>query len=372
MGELEKGIKELKSEKASGFDNVVNEFLTNASYGVKLLILMIFNNILLLEYFPECWAQGDVIPIFKNGDKNNANHYRGITLLSCTGKLFTRIMNTRLTKWVEDNKKLEETQFGFRLGKGTKDCLFVLHGLIEILFSKGMKLYCCFIDYEKAYDYLDRAAIWTKLLKSGFSSKSIRLFQNMYSKMKLAVRGDNEHRYFSSNCGLLQGESTSPLIFSMFVNDLDSYLNDENVGVRVWDVLIKVLKFADDMAIFSKTREGLQSGLNSLGEYCQKWGITVNIPKTKIVVFRQGGQLSKYDKWSLLGENIEVVSFFKYLGCFLTSGGSFSKCVIELTCSARRALFALRKCFSSNPEFLPSMQIQLFNTMVSPILFYAC
>ena len=75
----------------------------------------------------------------------------------------------------------------------------------------------------------------------------------MYSKMKLAVRGDNEHRYFSSNCGLLQGESTSPLIFSMFVNDLDSYLNDENVGVRVWDVLIKVLKFADDMAIFSKT-----------------------------------------------------------------------------------------------------------------------
>ena len=97
----------------------------------------------------------------------------------------------------------------------------------------------------------------------------------------------------------------------------------------MWDVLIKVLKFADDMAIFSKTREGLQSGLNSLGEYCQKWGITVNIPKTKIVVFRQGGQLSKYDKWTLLGENIEVVSFFKYLGCFLTSGGSFSKCVIE-------------------------------------------
>ena len=158
----------------------------------------------------------------------------------------------------------------------------------------------------------------------------------------------------------------------MFVNDLDEHLNDEDVGVRVWDILIKVLKFADDMAIFSKTREGLQSGLDSLGEYCQKWGITVNVPKTKIVVFRQGGKLSKYDKWILRGENIVVVSFFKYLGCFLTSGGSFVKCISELTCSARRAMFALRKCFANNVEFLPCMQIKLFNAIVSPILFYGC
>ena len=144
------------------------------------------------------------------------------------------------------------------------------------------------------------------------------------------------------------------------------------VGVKVWDYLVKLLKFADDMAIFSKTREGLQIGLDNLGEYCQKWGITVNIPKTKIVVFRKGGQLSVLDTWTLLGKEIEVVSFFKYLGCFLTSGGSFTKCVAELTNSARRALFALRKHFSSNPEMLPVMQLQLFNTMVSPILFYAC
>ena len=128
--------------------------------------------------------------------------------------------------------------------------------------------------------------IWTKLLNSGISSKSIRLFQSMYSKMKLAVRGDNAHRFFSSSCGLLQGESTSPLFFSLFVNDLDEHLNDEDVGVRIWDILIKVLKFADDMAIFSKTREGLQSGLDSLGEYCQKWGITVNVSKTKKGIVR--------------------------------------------------------------------------------------
>ena len=114
----------------------------------------------------------------------------------------------------------------YRKGRGTADCLFILHGLIEILFSKRKKLYCAFIDYEKAFDYLDRAALFTKLTKLGVSSKFIKLFRNMYSKMEVEVRGDAEHRFFSSNCGLLQGESTSPLLFSLFVNDLENDMSN--------------------------------------------------------------------------------------------------------------------------------------------------
>ena len=87
----------------------------------------------------------------------------------------------------------------------------ILNGLIELLFSKGMKLYVCFIDYEKAYDYLDRAALWAKLLKTGISSKTIRIFRNMYEQMKIGVKGDNN--YFYTRAGLLQGEITSPIFF---------------------------------------------------------------------------------------------------------------------------------------------------------------
>ena len=159
------------------------------------------------------------MPIFKSGDKNLPNNYRGITLLSCLAKLFTRILNGRFAKWAEDNGKINETQFGFRKGRRTQDCLFILNGLIELLFSKGMKLYVCFIDYEKAYDYLDRAALWAKLLKTGISCKTIRIFKSMYEKMKVGVKGDNN--YFSTRVGLLQGEITSPIFFSVFINDID-------------------------------------------------------------------------------------------------------------------------------------------------------
>ena len=369
LKELEGAIKTLKTDKSAGEDLILNEFILNAPRNVKLAILMLFNNILLLEYFPSCWAVGNIVPIFKSGDKNDTNNYRGITILSCMGKLFTKILNNRLTKWAESFDVLDETQYGFRKSRSTVDCIFIIHGLIELLLAQGKQLFCVFIDYEKAFDYLDRAAMWAKLLKMGSSSKSVRLMKNMYSKIRLTVRGD-EGRYFMSNLGLLQGESTSPILFSLFVNDLEGDLADDTIGTRVMDIIIKLIKFADDMAIFSETREGLQKGLNDLNDYCKKWGISVNVPKTKVVVFRKGGRLGINDRWHLNGVYLEVVSVFKYLGVWLGSTGSFSKCVSELSNSARRALFSLKSYFSKNPEILPIVQINLFNSMVLPILFY--
>ena len=203
-----------------------------------------------------------------------------------------------------------------------------------------MKLYCCFIDYQKAYDYLDRAALWSKLIKAGLSSKTIRLFRNMYSKIKLGIKGD-ESRFFKSDLGLLQGETSSPILFSLFVDDIENSLTSELTGVMIGDLLLKILKFADDMCLVNDSREGLQAGIDDLEKYCSKWGTTVNTMKTKIVAFRKGGKLGKKDRWLFEGTEIEVVPFFKYLGCYLSSGGSFSKCVSELTSSARKALFVL-------------------------------
>ena len=82
-------------------------------------------------------------------------------------------MNNRISEWADKESKLHEAEYGFRKGRGTTDCIFILHGIIESALSKGKQLYAAFIDYEKAYDYLDRGLIWAKLLKEGFSSKCI-------------------------------------------------------------------------------------------------------------------------------------------------------------------------------------------------------
>ena len=78
-------------------------------------------------HVPLSWVDGVVIPIHKKGSKNTVDNYRGITLLSVLGKLFTRILNNRLNFWAKSYDILTEKQAGFRSNRATVDKLFVLH-----------------------------------------------------------------------------------------------------------------------------------------------------------------------------------------------------------------------------------------------------
>ena len=125
---------------------------------------------------------GSIIPIHKSGDKDTPNNYRGICLLSCLGKLFTAILNNRLNLWAEAEGSLNDAQYGFRRGRGTVDCVFILQGIIDLLIADGKKLYTAMVDLEKCYDYLDRSAVFCKLLKEGVSSKCVNIFKDMEGK----------------------------------------------------------------------------------------------------------------------------------------------------------------------------------------------
>ena len=172
-------------------------FFINASFHVKLFILILFNTLLKLEYFPTVWAVGRVVPVYKKGDKQDPNNYRGISIMSCLAKFYTKILSNRINCYIEQENILSDVQYGFRKDRNTTDCLFILNGLIEIMFSRGLKLFVCFIDYEKAYDLLDRSCLFYKLMKEGLSSKCINIFKDLYSKMKLTVSVDEENRKFA-------------------------------------------------------------------------------------------------------------------------------------------------------------------------------
>ena len=322
LDELNIEIKKLKTDKAAGSDGILNEFICNSSDYLKHVMLKLFNSILETGHFPKLWVEAEIVPIFKKGDKENPENYRGITLISCFGKVFTSIINRRLNSWAEANNVYFENQFGFREGRGAVDCMFILHGVIELFLSQSKPLYCAFIDLRRAFDSANRRALWFKLHKNNVSTKIINLIQNMYEKIKIRVKqsftknyestnvqsfsktyestneksfsenhqSTNEHHgcFFASIAGVLQGESLSPFLFSMFLNDVNDYLKDGNeVGIKLFDWVLTVLLFADDMIILSESRVGLQNGLNNLSEYCDKWGLQVNIEKTKCVNSRK-------------------------------------------------------------------------------------
>ena len=129
------------------------------------------------------------------------------------------------------------------------------------------------------------------------------------------------------------------------MNDLGSEIQAETLGNSIVESFIKLLVFADDMAVFSESRVGLQKGLDYLLEYCKKWGLKVNTSKTKIMVFRKGGRTGSSDAWKYDNKPIEVVSVFKYLGFHLSSSGSFSN-GIKRTCQfSQKSSVRLQKTF---------------------------
>ena len=107
-------IDQLKTGKSVGIDCVINEYFKTLKEILMPLYVKLFNIILNTSIIPSDWSFGIIIPINKKGDKANSDNYRGITLLSCFGKLFTSVLHNRLYKFLEQNELLSEVQAGFR------------------------------------------------------------------------------------------------------------------------------------------------------------------------------------------------------------------------------------------------------------------
>ena len=119
-------IKGLKYGKSDGPDMLINEFYINACVVLTDKLTLLFNIVLNSGYFPNKWTEGIIVPIHKKGSKNLVGNYRGVTLLSTLGKLFTRLLNNRLKFWADTYGILIEEHYGFRSGRSTVDSIFVL------------------------------------------------------------------------------------------------------------------------------------------------------------------------------------------------------------------------------------------------------
>ena len=139
------------------------------------------------------------------------------------------------------------------------------------------------------------------LVKCGTQGKIFLIVRDMYQKVKSCVKSLSSFSdYFSYAVGLRQGEVMSPLLFSIFVEDLELFLqNNIDSGLQLDDIVLILLLFADDMAIVGKSPEEIQNHLDNLYTYCNTWRLKVNIDKTKIMLFflKRGGLLPT-EKWT--------------------------------------------------------------------------
>ena len=149
--ELHDCIKRLKRNKSPGIDGILPEMIKDGGDVLHNCLFVIFN-LMLTNHFPKQLSVGLITAVYKSGDKGDMSNYRGITVGSVIAKLFAMTLDHRIAVWAEDEGIKAKGQAGFRKDFRTTDNIFVLKSLIDKQKQTHGKLYCCFVDFKKAFD----------------------------------------------------------------------------------------------------------------------------------------------------------------------------------------------------------------------------
>ena len=219
--------------------------------------------------------------------------------------------------------------------------MFVLKTLIDLSKIKKQKLYVCFLDLSKAFDSVWHNGLLYKLLKTGIGKKLYCAIKNMQKGITCCVKSRNGLTPpFSSVRGVRQGDVLSPLLFNLFVDDISRSL-DKKDGVDIGDKALNCLMYADDIALVSYSREGLQNSMNRIYDYFKTWELELNVDKSAFVIFGSEGKTAS--ECVVYGNcQIKKVKEYCYLGINFTSNGLFNQAQKCLQEKARKASFMLK------------------------------
>ena len=213
------------NNSAPGLDSIKFNLLKNLPDSAKKRLLDLFNECVEQNIVPQEWRQVKVIAIRKPGKPaSDHNSYRPISMLSCIRKLLEKMILCRLDHWVESNNLLSNTQFGFRRGKGTNDCLALLASELQLTFEQKLEMPSVFLDIKGAFDSVSIEILFEKFVTNGLSSILCNFLYNLLSVKSMSFTGGTIALTRISYMGLPQGSCLSPLLYNFYVNKIDDCL----------------------------------------------------------------------------------------------------------------------------------------------------
>ena len=275
-----------------------------------------------------------------------------------------------MTKYVENKNLLSPEQIGFVKGKCTSDHIFLLQTIIEKVVKKNKrKLYAVFIDFKKAYDTVNRECLIKRLQSLGINGIFLENIVAMYGKTQYCVKLKNGYTPpIKSNLGLKQGCPLSPMLFNLYIDDINGIFDDECDPIHIQNTKINHFLYADDLVILSESKTGLQKCIDQVSNFANIKHLTINSKKSKTMIFNIAGRFI-HDTFRLGDENLEPVQSFCYLGVDIKCSGTAKHSMNVLNDKGNKAL---RPLLSVIARFnIPvKTSINIFHTYISPILLY--
>ena len=171
-------------------------------------------------------------------------NYRAISLISCIAKIYSSLLNSRLTSFLEDNNTLADEQNGFRCSRSCEDHVFLLSSIIDSQKHEGKSTFAAFIDISKAFDCINRNMLYLKLLKNKVNGNFYNAIVALYKETELCVQINNlKTTWFGTLQGVLQDDNLSPTLFNIYLNDFAKELKELELGVSLGNTQICILHY---------------------------------------------------------------------------------------------------------------------------------
>jgi len=242
-----------------------------------------------------------------------------------------------------------------------------IHWIIEKAREFQKNIYFCFIDYAKAFDYVDHNKLWKILKEMGIPDHLTCLLRNLYAGQEATVRtGHGTKDWFQIGKVVHQGCIMSPYLFNLYAEYImrKAVLDETQAGIKIAWRNINNLRYSDATTLMAESEE-LKSHLKKVKEESENVGLKLNIQKTKIMA---SGPITS---WEIDGEVVETVTDFVLEGSKITVDGDSSHEIKKHLLLGRKAMTNLDSILKSRDIILPT-KVHLVKAMVFPVVMYGC
>ena len=328
LEEVRHVLRILKKKKAAGPNGICPELLKFGGPYLESLLLNLFNSMINTGIFPDDFKKSEIITIFKKGDALKCDNFRPINLLNQAYKILMQIIYKRISNTLIDS--LPPTQAAYQPGRNTVEQIQALQQIIDESREYNVDGYICFVDYEKAFDSLHQSKLWQALQDhTNISPAYINFLIKAYKDSSATVATSiGETRWIDILRGVKQGDVMSALLFCIAIGIITlNAFKDKNFGLPIGGSNWSDLGYADDLAVVAKSKVELEEMLVNLHEESNKFGLKINFLKTKIMPIGPNAVSCQETSFNILGQSIDVVEQFEYLGRILNNRADDSAAV---------------------------------------------
>ena len=354
---LEK-LTKINVGKSHGPDELHGKLLYEIRYEIVKDLTKLFNLSLETGVVPQDWRDADVCPLFKKGKRDKAENYRPVSLTSIVGKLLESILKDRIVTHLEQHKLLRESQHGFTSGRSCLTNLLVFFEFITKELDKGNNVDLVYLDFCKAFDKVPHCRLGKKLEAHGIKGEVKTWIVNWLSNRRQRVCVDGELSDWEKvSSGVPQGSVLGPVLFLIYINDLDE------------GVISEIGKFADDSKLGKSISSSadirlLEDDLSKLEDWSVKWQMLFNVDKCSIMHL---GKTNANHLYKIGNNMLKYSDKERDLGVIVDKTLKFSEQVNSVVCKANATLGMIRRNITCKNKFIVT---RLYKALVRPKLEY--